>query len=152
MQITVDANQIILALNNLGVELIKELQRDLEVKKVNASGKFSKSLNSRVEQSGTKFILSIYGEGYAKFIQNGRRPGGVPPIAEIRKWIFNKRIPYTKGMEYAIAKSIAKKGTATYQGRSYYIDPITGTLNSQSVMIDRVNKIFGQFPSIKIAA
>ena len=89
-------------LNELGVKLTEQLVNDIQTKLiqrrgangtfesvVNASGKLAKSIRFEVT-NGT--VLSIYGNDYIQFLENGRRPGKRPPTSVIRQWIDDKGI------------------------------------------------------------
>jgi hypothetical protein len=96
-------------------DTIKAVKLALVAKSVNASGKLSDSLRYELDEEG----LSIFITGYGYFVEYGRKPGGLVPVASIRKWIDTKGIvPKGKiskdSLAWAIAKSIEKKGTLTY--------------------------------------
>lgn len=58
------------------------------------------------------YQLTLKLPAYWKFFELGRRPGRMPPVSAIEKWIQTKKlIPHTRGVAWAISKSIAKKGT-----------------------------------------
>lgn len=75
------------------------------------SGKLYESIECNASIKPGAVCVDIYGLKYGIFLGKGTRPHR-PPIAPIRKWVqMKKSIPYKKGLEYAIAKSIEKKGT-----------------------------------------
>lgn len=50
---------------------------------------------------------------YARPIENGRRPGSMPPVEPIRYWVERKlglQMPESKGVAFAIARSIMQRG------------------------------------------
>lgn len=139
MAITLDIAELHKQLTEIGNELVAQLRSDLELKKVNASKKYSNSLKSEVEISAPLAFIDIQGEAYFKYIEKGSKPtiGGNPSWknapSDIKKWIQDKGITYEKGMEYAILKSIFKKGTAMYQGKGRYTKPISEPFEPENI-------------------
>lgn len=97
-------------------------------RKINSSGDLSKSLGFDLNKKGLEFTST---EKYSSIVEEGRKPGKMPPIDPIKKWITEKgvRLQKTvvkngvkvnqfaqktdanlKSAAFAIAKSIAKKG------------------------------------------
>ena len=76
-----------------------------------ATGKLSKSIRSTASIQPRCVRIDINGLKYGIYVNKGTRPH-YPPVAPIRKWCKIKRsIPYKRGLEYAIVRSIGKKGT-----------------------------------------
>lgn len=150
MIITVNVDRLEIALDNLGEELVNNLKNDIDSKGVNASGKFKESLRYEVKQDEKTISLEIYGEDYAKFIEHGRKPGGMPPVEAIRTWIKDKGLNLPKGAEFAIAKSIEKKGTRMFQGSGFYDKPITQTLSTERDIIEKVYDLVGDIELLEI--
>ena len=62
---------------------------------------------------GTGFVTGhLEADGYWRYVGNGRGPGGMPPVDSIRAWVERAGIDASP---WAIAKSIAKKGTRAHQ-------------------------------------
>ncbi len=91
---------------------------DMNSNNSNSSSKLASSLT--VDTFGTAELVggSLSGEDYWKFFDKGRKPGKMPPISPIEKWVKNKGIDVSA---WAIAKSIAKKGT---KGTNIFTDNI----------------------------
>ena len=74
-----------------------------------ASGDWIKSI-----EVGTTFNSgTIYGEGYTEYLEDGRKPGGFPPVDAIKKWIQDKGIQSElpiNSLAYLIGRKIAKEG------------------------------------------
>ena len=63
--------------------------------------------------SGSGYVVGqLETDDYWQFVGNGRGPGGMPPVENIRSWMQRARI---EGSAYAIAKNIAKKGSRAYR-------------------------------------
>lgn len=72
------------------------------------------------EYNGNLFELYFNLPDYFPFAENGRRPGKMPPVNKILKWIEfkhlvprsnNGRVPTTRQLAFAISKHIALHGT-----------------------------------------
>ncbi len=72
------------------------------------------------EWNGNLFELAFLLPDYWQYAEYGRRPGKMPPVNKILKWIEfkhlvprsnNGRIPTTKQLAFAISKHIALHGT-----------------------------------------
>lgn len=102
-------------LDSNGQMLIRNLQKDLEVKKTNASSTLSKSLKFVTEVNQTSVIGTLYAEDYWVFVNEGRKAGKRPPMASIEKWIKQKPIALKDISEtqlaFLIARKIGKEGT-----------------------------------------
>lgn len=77
---------------------------------IEASGRSADSL--RIES--TELSGELYGAEAFRYQQDGvgRKPGNMPPIKSIEQWIKDKGLELNA---WAVAKSIAKKGTTIYQ-------------------------------------
>ena len=130
-------------LNDLGVKLTEQLVNDIQTKLierkgadgnfqsvVNASGKLAKSIRYEVT-NGT--VLSIYGNDYIEFLQNGRRKGGVPSASVFLEWMDNKGIALGEtakdrlSIAYAIRATIKAEGTTIYKAGGS--DLVSGIFN-----------------------
>lgn len=107
-------------LDSNGQMLIRNLQKDLEVKKTNASSTLSKSLKFVTEVNQTSVIGTLYAEDYWVFVNDGRgaSKGGSKPGKlkdKIEEWIKQKSIVVndisTSSLAFLIARKIHKKGT-----------------------------------------
>ena len=89
------------------------------------------------EYKGNLFELYFNLPDYFPFAEYGRRPGNMPPINNILKWIQikhlvpssnNGKIPTTTQLAFAISKHIAKYGTEGKQLLQQTIDTTYDTL------------------------
>lgn len=101
------------------IRQLAELYRQ-ELAKHKASGNAYNSFNYSFEFSGTQFNITYNLVDYWKFIELGRKPGKMPPVSDIEKWIQVKhivpnaskgKVPTTRQLAYVISKSIGKNGT-----------------------------------------
>lgn len=87
-----------------------ELLKQYTSRNLKASGKFERELREEAtETEGT-----IFASGHARQMINGRKPGSLPPVQAIEDWIQAKGLDLNP---WAVAKSIAKKGTTIFRGR-----------------------------------
>jgi len=71
-----------------------------------------------IETSAVNNVGKIRGRDYTEYLKNGRKPGKMPPIAAIEKWVQVKlglRGKQAISAAFAIAKKIAKEGTDYYK-------------------------------------
>ena len=69
-----------------------------------------KYLDSNVSKTATGAVIETRLPNYAYFVEYGRKPGKRPPIKPIREWCKVQGLD-TERMPYAMANTIAKKGT-----------------------------------------
>ena len=68
-----------IALDELGVDFINELTNQLLAADKKATGQLINSLNYKVVDVLDNLLLTISAEPYLKFIDEGRKPGKMPP-------------------------------------------------------------------------
>lgn len=111
--------KIVMARLNEAMEIIEE---EIRARTPVASGKLYRSVTGYIEKTPTNRwptgLSLIFGSPvpYAAAVEFGRKPGKMPPVAEIYRWIVQKGIApatqkETRSMAWAIAKGIAAKGT-----------------------------------------
>jgi hypothetical protein len=65
--------------------------------------------------SGSGYVMGqLEGDDYWIYVGNGRGPGGMPPVNNIAAWVNAAGIDANP---WAIAKSIAKKGTRNWRAK-----------------------------------
>lgn len=76
-----------------------------------------RSVDNYTVRQSNKFI-SLLAVDYIAFALQGRRPGGFPPVEEIRRWIDDKGIASEDpdSMAWAIATKISQEGTLSGTG------------------------------------
>lgn len=93
------------------------------------------------EYNGNLFELYFNLPNYFPFSEYGRRPGKMPPVNKILKWIEfkhlvprsnNGRVPTTTQLAFAISKHIAKYGT---EGKHLLQQTIDSTYDT---LVDRL--------------
>ena len=102
-------------LERLGEEYIAELIKRLTQLDKIASGNLINSLDWEVIETTNKVILEIIGPDYLKWVDEGGRPGKMPPYDPIDRWVGQKGIQPRQGMTrnslvWAIRKKIATEG------------------------------------------
>jgi hypothetical protein len=99
---------------------------------VNASGRLADSIDYVV--TGSR--LTIRGNDYIYYLENGRRPGKRPPKDVIRKWIDDKGIVprdniSKDSLAYLIARKMGEEGSTIYKAGGS--DLVSGIFNDQFV-------------------
>ena len=79
-----------------------------------ASGRLIRSISVQDVENQQEVSSTISTVDYAKYVDEGRRPGKMPPIQDILQWVQDKPV-LTAGitqesLAWAIAKTIARRG------------------------------------------
>lgn len=77
-----------------------------------ATGNLFRSLSAETVTQPGRVVNTITGSEYWPFVDKGRGPGGMPPIAAIQRWQAAKGGNVARASAYAIARTIAQRGTA----------------------------------------
>lgn len=103
-------NELQKALQEAGALMVKTLQQELRRSGNVATGNLVKSISYKT--TGNSITLS--GLPYLKWVDEGRKPGKMPPVSKILPWVKVKKIEFAGRTQeqtaWAIAKSIGKKG------------------------------------------
>lgn len=103
-------------LNSEGGAIVQAIRNNIQRAGQNASGDTSNSLQIDVKENEESASLTISGAPWFFTLETGRKPGKMPPVSKIQRWIDTKPIANaTKGLAWAISKNIAKKGTKLFQ-------------------------------------
>ena len=114
---------ILRIVQNWGNELIAQMQNRLRINKTNATSSLSQSIEPQITGTQSGYRLTVLMEDYWQYVEEGRKPGKMPPIKNIYEWIRYKRpiqdkiqqspdkIAATKSLAYVIARKIGQKGT-----------------------------------------
>lgn len=98
-------------LNNTRKDIIDEMKfRDMYL-----SGKTANELEIDVEDNVGQILADVA----FQTLLTGRAPGKMPPIAGIQRWVEMRNLNISP---WAIAKSIAKNGTAIFQKKRAPLD------------------------------
>ena len=109
-------------------ELAKDLKKNIPV----SSGKTAESVEVKVRQTGGAFSNVsgvILAAPYIQVLEDGRKPGKMPPVASIKKWVetqsfkfplqpkttFGSVIKNADGLSWAIAIKISQEGSKLFR-------------------------------------
>lgn len=98
------------AIERYGKDTIAQFAFELVGKDAIASQNLINSLEFELSWAVNQIVISIYGESYFKFIDEGTKGGKTPPINKIIEWTKFKNID-TK-LAFPIAKKIGRFGIA----------------------------------------
>lgn len=140
------------ALNDFGADVVKLSKINIGIKKkykrssgkttrgrIDSTGTLRKSLEHRLKISKNSFVLTVGAKGravkYADVVESGRRRGEGIPIAELTKWIKQKRIKVknkdgqfikqTKSAVFFMALSISKNAKKNGIPAKHYMKDAT---------------------------
>jgi hypothetical protein len=101
-------------LNKVGKLLVDEIKRQLYISNKHASGELINSIKYVVNKTGNDIHIQILGKDYLMYVDQGRKPGRMPPTKPIEKWIPQRGLKVKakerKSVAFAIAKSIERDG------------------------------------------
>ena len=104
-----------------------------------ASGQWADSLENRTKGLSGQ----LWGMDYTEILEDGRRPGKMPPVAAIEQWILDKKIIFTgitlSSLAYVIARKIGKEGTRLYPMGTDLITSVITPERIQSIL-DKVSE------------
>ena len=128
--------------------IIKEVERfndsiieTLDSKKISDTKEAARSLHVTY---GNDFVRSV-GIFYIEFLDVGRRPGKMPPLAPIEDWVERKLgIDYNDsdfdGIVYTIRRKIADMGTSIYLNNSKGLELNKKILTLRKALREEVTK------------
>lgn len=99
------------AIESIRKGAIEEMERRGKV----ATGRTMSTLSTIVTVDQFSVVGELQGESQWRFVGNGRGPGGVPPVDNIRRWIAAKGLDLNA---WAIAKSMAKRGSKDWRNKA----------------------------------
>ena len=113
------------ALNDFGKFIVTNYKSELEAEKMN-NGELYRNIKYSVSTGTGGWVISVSLADYWKYIEYGRRPGKMPPLEVIEKWIDVKQIkphsmtlksgktviPTPPKLPFLIARSIGRRGIA----------------------------------------
>ena len=111
------------ALRDFGQKIVDNYKAELEACGYQ-DGQLYRTLSYSVKMDNSSWLISISLEEYWKYIEYGRRPGKMPPLDVIEKWINVRQIiphsmtlksgktviPSVKQLSFLIARSIGQRG------------------------------------------
>lgn len=120
--------------HRVGNMLVRETVKVIDENDVRASADLRKSITYEVKLFGTFVVITVFSPmNYSYYAHEGRKPGRMPPIEPIQRWVKQKGIAgryyvsksgerrrrggkvrqynEDRSAAWAIARSIAKKGT-----------------------------------------
>jgi hypothetical protein len=136
-------NTITQVLEDFGNEMQEKMQNSLASGGGLASGALSQSIKFESKIMGSTFVFQLSLKDYYEWVDKGRKAGKQPPLKNIIEWVNTKatfggytppgKIPIRdipnisdkavqKGLAFAIARKIGKKGT---KGNDFYSDAVT---------------------------
>lgn len=104
-----------------GEQFVKVYRDKLAKGRINTSKmSLSKSVSYELHGGGTWIAVDISLNDYWRYVEYGRKPGKMPPMSAIEKWIRikpiapraydGKRVPSVKSLAFLIARKIGLEG------------------------------------------
>ena len=113
-------NHLQQALAQYGEAIADRYKTNLESSGRRASGELISSVNTKVTVDGNEFVIELQLEDYWKYVEEGRGPGGFPPVNKILEWIKlkpilpypdkNGKLPTENQLAFLIGRKIANEG------------------------------------------
>lgn len=104
-------------LASAGMQIVADAQQNLRRNRTNNTGLLSQSGKVQVTDGGDAVEAGFFSpgqQGYAEYVENGRRAGKMPPVKMLQEWAYKKlRVgkDQARSAGYLIARKIARKGT-----------------------------------------
>lgn len=108
------------ALAQYAQAIADQYKTNLESSGRRASGELISSVNTKVTVDGNEFVIELQLEDYWKYVEEGRGPGGFPPVNKILEWIKlkpilpypdkNGKLPTENQLAFLIGRKIANEG------------------------------------------
>lgn len=119
MRLRIEYYNLEVVMNDFGKDYVTAIKRELRSEGKVASGELLNSINYKLIRKDDGFDIQITSKEYLKYVDEGRRPGRMPPSTKLIPWVRSKGIKMStsKGkkmtdqqMAFVLAKSIGKKG------------------------------------------
>lgn len=133
------------AMQTASLDIIADAKGNLRVNgsvvtgNLRASGKVQKVDDKTIDVGF--FSSDARGKGYASYVEHGRKPGKMPPPDILEAWAYKKfRLSHkdARSMAWAMARSIAKKGT---KARPYFEPAVESGWRKMMAKIAKIVKI-----------
>lgn len=106
------------AMNQLGEALVIEIKLQLTTDGKSATGDLINSIAYNLVTTSNGFEIQIMSKDYLKYVDQGRKPGKMPPSDKLVPWVkargikFNDRgsVVTDESAAFVIARSIGEKG------------------------------------------
>jgi len=104
-----DEKQLLETLQGIGDFILADMKVLIELNGAMATGRLLKEIRVNAIKNKDNYTLTLSYPFYGKFVDEGRKPGKMPPIKDIKEWTKLKGIP--ESAAYPIARKIGEKGT-----------------------------------------
>lgn len=129
------------ALRTYGGLIASRLSQGLKDSNSDASGKLDESIKFKVSSKSNKLTMDLSMLDYYEFVDEGRKPGRMPPTRPILEWLSYPNVKdkvgvsgledsKLQGLAFAIAKKIGREGT---KGTNFYTNVINSRLVTQDL-------------------
>lgn len=132
-------NQLSDALRQVGGLVVRRLSQGLQEDNAIASGRLDKSITFRAFSQDSIVGVNIEMEDYWQYVDEGRKPGKMPPVSKIAQWLTYPNVKEKIGardtdnvehLAYSIAKKIGTKGT---KGNDFATNVFNSKLVNQEI-------------------
>ena len=137
--------EAMLGLEKAGKNIIEDAQRNLRQDKINTTGVLSQSgKTQRVDENTVEAgFIADNGNGYAEFVEYGRRSGRMPPPDVMGEWAYKKlrirKREIADRVGWALAVRIGQKGTRPHPFFKPAVDKNQSKI--KGVIQDAIDKI-----------
>lgn len=108
---------IVKKLHILGAFLVDQLRSELEAQGHNNTGELAASIRYKIEANTNGYEIVFTAKDYAKFVNNGIRPGKWVSVIALAKWVEQRGIASgdkeVKAAAFAIQRKIFQEGSPT---------------------------------------
>ena len=117
--------EIKLLVRDIANQIIEDLQKNIRDKRVtefgpmNNTGEAAASLRWKIEEGNLVIYSTMPGFNYIMTLETGRKPGRMPPVEPIQRWMqqrgINPRDISQESLAYLIARRQHREGSKVYR-------------------------------------
>lgn len=117
--------EIKLLVRDIANQIIADLQKNIREKRVtefgpmNNTGEAAASLRWKIEEGNLVIYSTMPGFNYIMTLETGRKPGKMPPVEPIQRWMQQRGIVprdiSQESLAFLIARRIGREGSKVYR-------------------------------------
>ena len=141
-------------INELSREMVEDFLEELRDKQLEVHDREKMRASGRTRETFTVLMEkdkgTLFGPAHIRQLEQGRRPGNMPPVSSILEWIRNKGISTENptSLAWAIATKIKNEGTRRWRGEQRKPSGIVSDVFDEKEFkdfVERMGDVYGKF-------